>query len=182
MQRVAQFVFEAAFLKHIQRSGYQFLGAGRESVAEHVYVTTMIAFVFSRLEPNADAQKLITMCLVHDLPEARMGDLNYVQKRYVEAHEAAATHDACHGLPFGDQIQALLTEFNAGQSLEAQLARDADQLALVVDLKSLKDLGYPSPQKWLPHVLDRLQTQTARDLAAELMRTPQDEWWMRLFY
>lgn len=182
MQRIARFMFEALFLKNVQRSGYQFLGAGRESVAEHVYAATMIAFILSKLEPDADAQRLITMCLIHDLPEARMGDLNYVQKRYVTADEAAATRDACRDLPFADDINVLLSEFNTGRTLESRLAHDADQLALVVDLKSLNDLGYQTPRKWLPHVIERLRTETAKNLAAELMKTPQDEWWMRLFH
>lgn len=181
MERIARFIFEALFLKHIQRSGYQFLGAGRESVAEHVYATTMIAFILSKLEPMADAQRLISMCLVHDLPEARMGDLNYVQKRYVAADESAAISDACQDLPFSNDIGPLLAEFNAGRTLEAQLARDADQLALIVDLKSLNDLGYDTPQKWLPHVIDRLVTQTTKDLAKALMDTPHDDWWLTLF-
>jgi putative hydrolases of HD superfamily len=182
MPRIAHFIFEALFLKHIPRSGYQFLGAGRESVAEHVYATTLIGFILSKLEPLADTERLLTMCLVHDLPEARIGDLNYVQKRYVKSDEPAALTDALGDLPFGEQIRALLDEFNAGDSLEAKLARDADQLALVVDLKSLQDLGYQTPQTWLPHVVQRLQTQTAKDLAQSLMRTPRDEWWLKLFY
>ncbi|RJQ70946.1 MAG: HD domain-containing protein [Desulfobacteraceae bacterium] len=182
MQRIAEFVFEALFLKQIPRSGYQFLGAGRESVAEHVYAATMIAFILSRLEPKAHTERLICMTLLHDLPEARIGDLNYVQKHYVASDEVSATEDALRDLPFGFQIKALLEEFNAAESLEAQLARDADQMALMVDLKLLNDLGYQTPQQWLPHVEKRLRTQAARDLAKALLNTPRDEWWLRLFY
>jgi putative hydrolases of HD superfamily len=181
MQRIAEFVFEALFLKHVQRSGYQFLGAGRESVAEHVYAATMIAFILSRLEGRADAERLICMSLFHDFAEARIGDLNYVQKHYVRADESSATSDGLRDLPFGAYIQSLLTEFEAGESLEAQLARDADQLALIVDLKHLNDLGYQTPQQWLPHVEKRLQTRTAKDLAHSLLNTPRDEWWLRIF-
>jgi putative hydrolases of HD superfamily len=182
MQRIAEFIFEALFLKHVERSGYQFLGAGRESVAEHVYAATMIAFVLSRLESRADAERLICMSLFHDFPEARTGDLNYVQKRYVRSDESAAAADGLRDLTFGPYVQELLEEFEAGESLEAQLAKDADQLALIVDLKQLKELGYQTPQQWLPHVEKRLQTRTAKDLAQKLLETPRDEWWLRIFY
>jgi len=182
MRPISHFIFEALFLKQIPRSGYQFLGAGRESVAEHVYAATLIAFVLSRLEPQADTERLLTLCLFHDLPEARIGDMNYVQKRYVQTDEKSALADALTDLPFRAEVEALLAEFNAGDTLEARLARDADQLALLVDLKSLRDIGYRSPQEWLPHVVQRLQTQTAKDLAQELLRTPRDQWWLRLFY
>lgn len=182
MKSIARFVFEALFLKRIPRSGYQYLGAGRETVAEHVYATTMIAFILSKLEPSANAERLVTMCLVHDLPEARIGDLNYVQKQYVTADEQTALSECVKGLPFDADVVALLDEFNSGTTLEARLARDADQLSLIVDLKALKDLGYETPQQWLPHVRHRLVTQTAVDLAAALVDTPSEDWWMRLFY
>lgn len=182
MERLVRFIFEALFLKQIPRSGYQFLGAGRESVAEHVYAATIIAFILSKMEPRSDTERLICMCLFHDLPEARMGDLNYVQKRYVSPDEASAMADATKGLSFGCHIESLLEEFNAAESLEAQLARDADQLALLFDLKLLKDLGYQTPQQWLPHVEKRLRTQAARDLSGALLRSSGDDWWLRLFY
>jgi putative hydrolases of HD superfamily len=182
MNRIAELVFEALFLKKVPRSGYQFLGVGRESVAEHVYAATFIAFVLSRLEPAADAERLIAMCLVHDLPEARIGDMNHVQKRYVTTDEQTALTDALQGIAWADQVKALVAEFNAGATLEAKLARDADQLSLLADLKALQDLGHPTPRQWLPHVQQRLLTQTARDLAAALTASARDDWWFRLFH
>ncbi|MBT8338610.1 MAG: HD domain-containing protein [Desulfatitalea sp.] len=182
MKPIALFIFEALFLKRVPRSGYQFLGAGKETVAEHVYAVTMIAYVLSKLTPGADAERLMAMCLIHDLPEARLGDLNYVQKQYVSPDEQAALTDMLDGLPFANQVAELLKEFNNGASLEARLARDADQLALIVDLKALKDLGYNTPDQWLPHVRHRLVTKAAVTLADALVETPSDEWWFRLFY
>jgi putative hydrolase of HD superfamily len=63
----------------------------------------------------------------------------------------------------------------------SQLARDADQLALIVDLKCLADIGYAPPHKWLAHVRQRLQTEAARQLADTVMATDHDDWWLRLF-
>jgi putative hydrolase of HD superfamily len=76
MKDIVNLLFEANILKEIPRSGYHFLGAGQESVAEHTFSTAMIAFVMSKIEQDVDALKLISMCLVHDLPEARISDLN----------------------------------------------------------------------------------------------------------
>jgi len=90
MKDIVNLLFEANILKEIPRSGYHFLGAGQESVAEHTFSTAMIAFVMSKIEPDLDALKLISMCLVHDLPEARIGDLNTVHKQYVTADESRA--------------------------------------------------------------------------------------------
>ena len=178
MKNIINLLFEANILKEIPRSGYQFLGAGKESIAEHTFSTVMIAFVMSKIETDVDALKLISMCLVHDLPEARTGDLNTVHKQYVSADESQAVRDTVKNLPFGASITDLIQEFNAGQTAEAQLAHDADQLALILDLKSLVDIGYQPPHKWLPHVLGRLKTKTGKNIGQHIMETHRDDWWL----
>jgi putative hydrolase of HD superfamily len=55
MKRIAELILEACFLKHLPRSGYQYLGAGKESVAEHVYMTMVIAYVLARMVPDANS-------------------------------------------------------------------------------------------------------------------------------
>ena len=177
MKRMADLLFEARMLKETPRSGFQFLGAGRESVAEHVYSTTFIAYVMTQLVPGVDALKLISLCLVHDLPEARIGDLNSVNKNYVQADEPRAVADMVCGLPFGAQLKALIEEYHAGESREARLARDADQISLILELKELDEIGCRPPQDWLPHVLNRLQTETGKALAEAVMATRRDAWW-----
>jgi putative hydrolases of HD superfamily len=177
MKPIADLLFEARMLKNLPRSGFSFLGVGRESVAEHVYSATFIAYIMSQLQPEVDALKLVSLCLVHDLPEARIGDLNSVQKAYVRADEPRAVEDALGSLPFGPHIRDLIEEYNAGTSTEARLARDADQIALILELKDLRDIGFLPPQDWLPHVLNRLQTETGKALASAVMSTRRDAWW-----
>ena len=178
MKNIANLLFEAKMLKEIPRSGFHFLGSGKESIAEHTFSTTFIAYVMSQLEPAIDALKLITMCLVHDLPEARIGDLNTVHKTYVTANEAKAIKDTTEGLPFGPSMVDLIDEFNEGNSPEAKLAYDADQLSLVLELKYLLDIGYVPPDTWLPHVLKRLKTEIAKKIAQSIMETNRDDWWL----
>lgn len=178
MKNIANLLFEAKMLKEIPRSGYHFLGSGHESVAEHSFSATFIGFVMSKLETKVDALKLISMCLVHDLAESRIGDLNTVQKNYVSADETRALEDTIENLPFGPSITQLIHEFNEGRSIEARLAYDADQLALVLDLKCLSDIGYQPPNDWLPHVLKRLKTDMGHEIARRIMETKRDEWWL----
>ena len=178
MKAIADLLFESNMLKSIPRSGFAFLGAGHESVAEHVYSATFIAWVMARLVPEADALRLVGMCLIHDLPEARMGDLNSVQKEYVTADETAAIRQATARLPFGDAITDLLEAFNAGETVEAKLARDADYLSFVIELKALSDKGHATADKWLAHVLPRITTETGKQLADAVMATRWDAWWL----
>ncbi len=178
MKHVANLLFEANILKKIPRSGYHFLGAGKESVAEHSFSVSFIAFVMAQMEPDVDALRLIAMCLVHDLPEAKTGDLNYVQKKYVIADENKAMNEITRKLPFGTTLSDLLAEYNARESMASKLAHDADQLALILDLKALSDIGYEPPKKWLPYALKRLETKTGQHLAESIMKTEWDAWWL----
>ena len=177
MKKIANLLFEAKILKEIPRSGYHFLGAGKESVAEHSFSTTFIAYVMSQLLPEVDALKLINMCLVHDLAEARIGDLNTVHKKYVTADENKALEDATAGLSFGHNLVELTQEFKDGRTAEARLARDADQIALILELKDLIDIGYEPPKTWIQNVIDRLQTETGKKIGEAVMQTNRDEWW-----
>ena len=177
MKAIANLLFEARLLKEIPRSGFQFLGSGSESVADHSFITTFIGYVFSQITPEADALKLLQMCLIHDLTEARTGDLNYVQKKYLVADESKAIADLTKDLPFGKAVADLIEEFNGAKSLEAKLAHDADQLALVLELKALHDAGNNGPRAWLPHVVGRLRTSVGQSLAKQIINTASDEWW-----
>ena len=179
MKNIANLLFIARILKDIPRSGYHFLGAGKESVAEHSFSITFIAFIMSQMIPEVNSEKLITMCLVHDLPEAKTGDLNYVQKKYVIADESKAIEDITKNLPFGSSIADLIIEFNLAQSIEAKLAHDADQIALILDLKALADIGYNPPKKWLPAALKRLKTKIGKNIAESIIKTEWDEWWLK---
>lgn len=179
MSQVADLLFQARMLKEIPRSGFSFLGAGKESVAEHTYSATFIAFVMAQKETDVDSGRLIGMCLVHDLTEARIGDLNAVNKEYVNCDADKALRDSLEGLSFGDAIEDLVREFEANQTPEARLARDADQLSLILELKALEDIGYKPPGKWLPAVVDRLQTATGRWLAKDILQTAWDNWWFK---
>ncbi len=179
MKDIVNLLFEAKILKNLPRSGYQFLGSGGESVAEHSFMITFIAFIIAQIEPEIDQMRLIQMCLLHDLPEARTGDLNYVHKNYVTADETKAINDMTKSVSFGSTIKSLLDEFNGGKTREARLAKDADQLSFILELKYLTDTGRKGPEKWIPIVKSRLLTETAKKIASEILNTPWDEWWQK---
>jgi len=181
MKNIANLLFKANILKKIPRSGYHFLGAGKESVAEHSFSAAFIGFVMAHMVPDVNASRLITMCLVHDLPEAKTGDLNYVQKKYVTANENKAINHIVERLPFGDNLSDLISEFNERQTIESKLAHDADQLALILDLKTLSDIGYEPPNKWLRFALNRLETKMGQEMARSIMETEWDAWWLDNF-
>jgi putative hydrolase of HD superfamily len=177
MKNIANFLFEAGMLKRTPRSGFQFLGSGTESVAEHIFRTCYIGYALGKLAKNVNVDHMIKMCLFHDLPEARTGDINYVNKKYVEANEIKAIDDLARTLPFGSEIKDLVMEFIEGKTEEAKLARDADQLEMILALKEYKDVGNQYADEWLEFSLRRLQTETARGLAKVILETDSSLWW-----
>jgi putative hydrolases of HD superfamily len=177
MKRIANFLFEAGMLKRTPRTGFQFLGSGAESVAEHIFRTVYIGYTLGHMAKDVDTDKMIKMCLFHDLPEARTGDLNYVNKKYVKADETRVINDLADTLPFGEEIKELILEFIEGESPEAQLAHDADQLELILALKEHKDLGNKYADEWLNFAVKRLKTDVARKLSATVLETDSSLWW-----
>ena len=177
MKRIANFLFEAGMLKRTPRTGFQFLGSGAESVAEHIFRTVYIGYTLGRLSKGVDTDKLIKLCLFHDLPEARTGDLNYVNKKYVKPDIEKAVNDLASTVPFGNEISELIREFEQGESAEARLAHDADQLELILALKEYKDVGNKYADEWLDFALKRLKTDTARGLAETILETDSSLWW-----
>jgi putative hydrolases of HD superfamily len=177
MKALVNFLFEVGMLKKTPRSGFQFLGSGKESVAEHSFRTAIIGYTLSLREPGADPMKILLMCLFHDLHEARTGDQNYMNKRYVRVEEEQATRDLAGNLPFRDTLLSLAGEFLENHSLEACISRDADQLDLILALKEQLDLGNSYARDWLHFALQRLRTEGAKQLAQEIMQTDSAEWW-----
>lgn len=176
MRRLADFVFELGMLRKTPRTGYQFLGSGAENVAEHSFRTAMIGYILAH-RAGADVCRTVMMCLFHDVHEARIGDFNYVNRIYNTSKPELALHHALEGTGLQDDGVSLWHELEGGQTQEALLAQDADQLDFIANLKEEKDLGNPYAEKWLGHAVLRLKTDTARELAEAILATDQADWW-----
>lgn len=177
--KIVHFFFELGMLKKTPRSGFQFLGSGRESVADHSFRVAAIGFTLARLAQNVDPFKVVCLALFHDIPEARTGDMNYVNKRYVTVDEGGAVDDLAGSLPFGDELKALLGEYRDAETEEARLAHDADQLDLILELKEQNDLGNTYAIKWIHFAIQRLTTPIGKEVAREVLETDSTDWWFK---
>lgn len=179
LKAIADFLFEVGMLKRTPRSGFQFLGTGAETVAEHSLRTAIIGYVLARMSDNLSVERVVLMCLFHDLVEARTGDLNYVNKKYVRADEEAAVRDMTMSLPFGDEIRTLTEEFNGRETAEAEAAHDADQIEMILQLKELGDLGNRYSGDWISAAVKRLRTEDGKRLARSILNTDFSAWWFK---
>lgn len=179
MDSIANFLFEVGMLSKTPRSGYQFLGSGKESVAEHVLRTIFVGYTLCKMNPALDEFRVLKMCALHDLPEARTGDMNYVNKKYVDVDEKKAVRELTENLSFGEDIKMFIDEFNKKETQEALAVRDADQIALILQLKEYGDLGNKYSEEWITYAMQRLSTEVGKKLAEKIIQTDSSNWWFK---
>ncbi len=179
MKNIVNFLFEVGMLSKTPRTGFQFLGSGHENVAEHILRTIFIGYTLCKLEEAVNELKVLRMCLVHDLPEARTGDMNYVSKKYVRVDEGKAVRELAETLFFGEEIKALIDEFNSMKTRESLIVHDADQLALILQLKEYGDLGNKYTKEWIKFARKRLHTATAKRMVDTILKTDSTQWWFK---
>jgi len=178
VSQLASFCFEFGMLSHTRRTGFDFLGSGEQSVAEHTCRALGIAFLLAkRSREPVDELRLMQLVLFHDLPEVRTGDLNYVHQKYVRVRGDKVLDSMSSELSHGPEIVARVREFEDVETREALLAHDADQLEWMVSLREEADHGNPRAATWIPSVQARIRTPEGRQIASELVPTASDEWW-----
>jgi putative hydrolase of HD superfamily len=179
MDSIANFLFEVGMLSRTPRSGYQFLGSGKESVAEHILRTVFVGYTLCKMDESLDELRVLKMCVFHDLPEARTGDMNYVNKKYVNVDEEKAVMELTESLFFGNDIKEAIEEFNRKETRESLIARDADQIALILQLKECGDLGNKYSDEWISFALQRLSTENGKKLSERVVNTDSSLWWFK---
>jgi len=178
MTRLADFLFEAGMLRKTPRSGYQFLGSGGESVAEHSFRTALIGYVLADMAGFAP-ERTAMLCLIHDFHEARTGDFNYVNSIYNSSKQRLAMQHTLEGTDLDKRLLPLWDEQDLKESPEARLAADADQIDLILSLVEQRDLGNAYAAKWLTAALERLCTEEGKALASAVVESDHTRWWSK---
>lgn len=134
-------------LKNVIRTGWKDWKVNRnriESVAEHIYGVQMLAIAMkSEYLYDVDLTKVIMMLAVHELEEVLIGDLTLFQISAEEkqhlGHEAVET--VLSPLLDKNQIKALIHEFDARITKEAQFAYHCDKLECDLQSKLYDEEG-----------------------------------------
>ena len=134
-------------LKDTTRHCYTSRGR-HESVAEHSWMMTLMAFLLRSEFPEADMDKVIRMCIIHDLGECFTGDIPTFDK--TAAHEEKEEDLLTAWVntlpqPQRDEMTALYAEMNALQTQEAKIYKAIDKMEAVLQ-HNLSDIA-----TWIPH-------------------------------
>ena len=131
LERYLRFIREAERLKDVLRTAHTSTGR-HESTAEHSWRLALLAAVLTGERPRLDMQRVLLMCLVHDLGEAYDGDIPAVAQMAdgtKEAAELAAMDKLTRMLPpaAGTAIRKIWEEYEACQTPEARWVKALDK-------------------------------------------------------
>ena len=136
---VLELLFSANQLKRVPRTGWAMRGlVGAESVGDHSFGVAFISLVLAEmLDQPVDRAKLLTIALLHDLPESVLSDIPTPTARHFppgakREAEMQILETLLGRLPVADQWRAWWQEFKDGTSAEARLVRDADRLDMLI--------------------------------------------------
>ncbi|MBR6307924.1 MAG: HD domain-containing protein [Lachnospiraceae bacterium] len=110
-------------------------GGRHESVAEHSWRITMMAFFLRDEFPDADMDKVIKMCLIHDIGEVFTGDIpSFDKSKADESKEENLLTDWVNSLPepYKTEMTALYAEMDARVTTEARIYKALDNLEAVI--------------------------------------------------
>jgi putative hydrolase of HD superfamily len=161
-------------LKRLPRQGWVDRGiVGVESVADHTYRAAMMAWIFGSVA-GLNVDRLVRLTLVHDLPEAIVGDATpYAEiiaagvdvdhavthwRELLSPEALAAAKERKHqteagGLvllcqmlpqPAADELQVLWHEYAARSSPEARFVSQIDKLEALLQALEYREAGQPA--------------------------------------
>lgn len=154
----------------------------RESVAEHTWRLALMAYFVKDEFPEADADKVILMCLCHDLGEVFIGDIPAFEKTEADsAAEDAAVNAWLARLPapYNAELSALFAEMAAQKTLEAKIYKALDKLEALIQhneadiatwlpLEYELNFTYGSEETAFCSYMERLRAEINRDCAEKI--------------
>ncbi|MPM45967.1 hypothetical protein SDC9_92661 [bioreactor metagenome] len=106
-----------------------------ESVAEHSWRLSLMAYFVKDEFPEVDINKVILMCIFHDLGEAVTGDIPAFYK--TESHESVedrAVQQLLEGIPepYKKELTMLFLEMHEQKTLEAKIYKALDKMEAII--------------------------------------------------
>ena len=106
-----------------------------ESVAEHSWRISLMAFLLKDEFPQVDMDKVVKMCLIHDLGECFTGDI----PTFIKTDGDRAVEDSLLGrwvasLPpeVSTEMASLFREMDAQETQEAKIYKSLDKLEALI--------------------------------------------------
>ena len=131
MSALARLLLSAYPLKRVERAGWLRVGIEQpESVAAHSWGMALLAL--ATCPPTLDRERVVALCLLHDIAEAVVGDITPHDGISREEKRARESQAAAEILGDHPGLLALWQEYESQSSEEARFARSLDKLDMGV--------------------------------------------------
>ena len=188
IKRLTAFFYEIGNLRKVTRSHQQTLLFQdlTDNIASHSFRVTFIGYFLAK-ELGADADKVIKMCLLHDIEETRSGDHNWVHKKYIKTFEDEIRKEQLGGIDNIEEMKELSKEYDERKTIEAKIVKDADLLDQIFLLREYEWQGSKGAKEWLHKEDDNNEqeklmfTDLAKKIAKEAKKQNPSEWWSSLW-
>lgn len=188
-ERITHFLFEIGTMRKLLRMHRQTLLTDdlSDNIASHSYRVAMIGWFIAK-EEKLDPYKVVMMCLLHDIDEARTGDHNWLHKRYVKIYNEEIIEEQLGELPYSD-LKELAIEYNERQTQEAIATKDADLLDQVLLLREYEWQGNQEAKIWLRGKgvtntnaqIQNIKLDTSKKIGDQIMVANPSDWWNNLW-
>ena len=184
IEKLTYFFFEIGTLRKLVRAHRQTLLTDdlSDNIASHSFRTTVIGYFLAK-EEKADADKVLKMCLIHDLEESRSGDQNWVNKKYIKVYEEEIRKQQLANLDDYQELLNLSKEYHERKTKEAKISKDADLLDQIFLLCEYLWQGNKEAAGWLKgKEQEKLMfSKTAKRIAQEATKQKPSDWWNNLW-
>ena len=193
IKNLVSFFYEIGTLRKILRMHQQTLLSHdlTDNISSHSFRTAFIGYFLAK-ELRANDDKVVKMCLLHDIEEARAGDQNWVHKRYIKVFEDEIRKGQLKNLPRSEELLKLSKEHQERKTLEAKITKDADLLDELFLLKEYELQGNKEAVDWLKGTHKKgpgkqsqqeklMFTKLAKEIAKELKKQKPSIWWYNIW-
>ena len=133
-EKLLEIIHLAEKLKNVPR--HCVTSTGRtESVAEHCWRICLMAYFMKDEYPDVDIDKVVKMCVFHDMGEIFTGDIPAFEKTDIhEDAETSALKKWVQSLPqpYADELAELYAEMDAKETAEARLYKAIDNMEALI--------------------------------------------------
>lgn len=160
-EKTFSLLFESLSLKKLPRMGWLIEKAPHESLADHSFGAAIIALALARMEGlnGQEEAALVRRALLHDLHEARVGDLSRLQRQYVKADYERAEKEMLAGTHLEPEAALL-----SGKRLSI-LTKDADKLDMLFQAIDYQNAGNRNMQRFIDAALEQVRSKSGKKLA-----------------
>ncbi len=181
IKKIVNLIFEWFHLKKIKHEGGRLAWIEHpDSVAEHSLNAAQIGYILAKME-WADAQKVATILVWHDMAETRIWDLHKIATRYIKNKkeiEDTIMKEQFAWFDFEEEMLDLFDQYENRSTLEGNIAKDADYLEQAFQAQIYKETGFPLTQHRIDNVGNALQTISAKKIRKKMIESSFADWWL----